>query len=250
MGCLVLSLQCPLLPHFLPSSFARRGDDGSSPSRKADLQRGLARIQAIVERRNSMPILANVLLDAERRRRLTPHRGDGPRGRHPELARSQGLEVGRPHRLRPQALRHRARAPYEPVSLGPPRTRTSRSRAAGRASRSQARRPRSTRASPSPSDKLVRLPAAVLSVMIERTMYAASVDETRYKPERRVHRGRRNAGKLRWSPPRHRLALSTAPSDPRSRRSRRRIIPRKGLAETKRLVDERTPTTSRSASRG
>ena len=33
---------------------------------KADLQRGLGRIQAIVERRNSMPILANVLLDASK----------------------------------------------------------------------------------------------------------------------------------------------------------------------------------------
>ena len=31
---------------------------------KNDLQRGLGRIQAIVEKRNSMPILANVLLTA------------------------------------------------------------------------------------------------------------------------------------------------------------------------------------------
>ena len=33
---------------------------------KSELQRGLARIQAIVEKRNSMPILANVLLEAAR----------------------------------------------------------------------------------------------------------------------------------------------------------------------------------------
>src|SRR5262245_36539021 len=38
---------------------------------KSDLQRALGRIQAIVERRNSMPILANVLLDA------TKESGDG-----------------------------------------------------------------------------------------------------------------------------------------------------------------------------
>ena len=31
---------------------------------KNELQRGLGRIQAIVEKRNSMPILANVLLTA------------------------------------------------------------------------------------------------------------------------------------------------------------------------------------------
>ncbi|NIV76407.1 MAG: hypothetical protein GWN37_16695, partial [Gammaproteobacteria bacterium] len=29
---------------------------------KSDLQRGLGRIQSVVEKRNSMPILANVLL--------------------------------------------------------------------------------------------------------------------------------------------------------------------------------------------
>ena len=33
---------------------------------KPDLQRALGRIQAIVERRNSMPILANVLLEAKK----------------------------------------------------------------------------------------------------------------------------------------------------------------------------------------
>ena len=35
---------------------------------KSDLQRGLGRIQSIVEKRNSMPILANVLLEAEKDR--------------------------------------------------------------------------------------------------------------------------------------------------------------------------------------
>ena len=34
---------------------------------RGELQRGLARIQAIVEKRNSMPILANVLLEAPKK---------------------------------------------------------------------------------------------------------------------------------------------------------------------------------------
>jgi DNA polymerase-3 subunit beta len=32
---------------------------------KTEFQRGLARIQTIVEKRNTMPILANVLIEAE-----------------------------------------------------------------------------------------------------------------------------------------------------------------------------------------
>ena len=50
---------------------------------KAELIRGIARIQAIVEKRNSMPILANVLLEA---------RGEGEEGEL-ELA-ATDLEVG------------------------------------------------------------------------------------------------------------------------------------------------------------
>src|SRR5262245_31846934 len=50
---------------------------------KSDLQRGLARIQSIVEKRNTMPILANVHLDAQK---------DGKDGRL-ELA-ATDLEVG------------------------------------------------------------------------------------------------------------------------------------------------------------
>ena len=34
---------------------------------KSELQRGLSRIQSIVEKRSSMPILAHVLLEAEKK---------------------------------------------------------------------------------------------------------------------------------------------------------------------------------------
>ncbi len=50
---------------------------------KSDLQRGLSRLQAVVEKRNSMPILANVLLKAE---------GQGEKG-HLALV-ATDLEIG------------------------------------------------------------------------------------------------------------------------------------------------------------
>jgi DNA polymerase-3 subunit beta len=50
---------------------------------KAELQRGLARIQAIVEKRNSMPILANALLEAT-----------GPKGKGSLAIAATDLEVG------------------------------------------------------------------------------------------------------------------------------------------------------------
>ena len=70
-----------------------------------------------------MPILANVLLDRERQggEREARARGDGPRGGHPGLACGEGREARRAHGLRPQALRHRARAPRRNRSSSRPR---------------------------------------------------------------------------------------------------------------------------------
>ena len=38
---------------------------------KSELQKGLTRIQSVVEKRNTMPILANVLLDASNKKSKT-----------------------------------------------------------------------------------------------------------------------------------------------------------------------------------
>jgi DNA polymerase-3 subunit beta len=210
---------------------------------KADLQRGLARLQAIVEKRSSMPILANVLVTAT---------GKGDSGRL-ELA-ATDLEVGirgsQPAKVqKPGALTISARKLYDIVRELPDETiqleatpnayldiRCGRSRftLAGTAAEEY----------PSLPDfapgRMVRLQAAVLSQMIEGTMYAASMDETRYNLNGVYFEVLADTGRIRMvATDGHRLALveRTAGSDVSGLASGV-IVPRKGLAELKRLVDE------------
>jgi DNA polymerase-3 subunit beta len=209
---------------------------------KPDLQRALGRIQAIVERRNSMPILANVLLEAKKE--------DGGA----LVVAATDLEVGirstQPAKVaKPGALTVSARKlydivrelPEEPVSLGA----TANSYLelhCGRARFSLAGA--SAEEYPSlpefPSDKLVRLPSAVLSVMIERTMYAASVDETRYNLNGAFVEVDAAVGRLRMvATDGHRLAQAERAIGPDVEGlASGVIVPRKGLTEVKRLVDE------------
>ncbi|MEZ4290226.1 MAG: hypothetical protein R3E53_06660 [Myxococcota bacterium] len=83
--------------------------------------------------------------------------------------------------------------------------------------------------------------ASVLSAMIERTMYAASVDETRYNLNGVYLEvlGDRRATSASSRP----MAIDSPASTARSKRMRGApasgvIVPRKGLGELKRLVDE------------
>ena len=210
---------------------------------KADLQRGLARLQAIVEKRSSMPILANVLVTAS---------GKGDSGRL-ELA-ATDLEVGirgsqAAKVQKPGALTISARKLYDIVRELPDEAiqleatpnayldiRCGRSRftLAGTAAEEY----------PSLPDfapgRMVRLQAAVLSQMIEGTMYAASMDETRYNLNGVYFEVLADTGRIRMvATDGHRLALveRTAGSDVSGLASGV-IVPRKGLAELKRLVDE------------
>src|SRR3990172_12248137 len=85
---------------------------------KVELQRGLARIQAIVERRNSMPILANVLLEARKEGSgsLLIAATDlevGIRGAHPAKVAKPGAVTVAARRLY-EIVRE---LPEEPVSL-------------------------------------------------------------------------------------------------------------------------------------
>jgi DNA polymerase-3 subunit beta len=87
---------------------------------------------------------------------------------------------------------------------------------------------------------MVRLQAAVLSQMIEGTMYAASLDETRYNLNGVYFEVVPETARIRMvATDGHRLALveRTAGSDVSGLASGV-IVPRKGLAELKRLVDE------------
>jgi DNA polymerase-3 subunit beta len=209
---------------------------------KPELQRALGRIQAIVERRNSMPILANVLLDAQKD-------GDGTL-----VVSATDLEVGirsaHPAKVaKPGSLTVSARKLYDIVRELPDEIVNLQATAnsylelqCGRARFSLAGA--SAEEYPSlpefPSDQLVRLPAAVLSVMIERTIYAASVDETRYNLNGAFVEVDASVGRLRLvATDGHRLAQADRSIGPDvSGLASGVIVPRKGLGEVKRLVDE------------
>jgi DNA polymerase III subunit beta len=210
---------------------------------RSELQRGLSRLQAIVEKRNSMPILANVLLTAS---------GKGASGSL-ELS-ATDLEVGirglqRADVQKPGAVTVSARKlhdivrelPDEQIALQDTpqaylelRCNRARFTLAGTAAEEYPSLPDFS------PGRLVRLQAAVLSQMIERTMYAASIDETRYNLNGVHFEVLPETGKIRMvATDGHRLALvdRTVASDVSGLASGV-IVPRKALAELKRLVDE------------
>jgi len=210
---------------------------------KAELQRGLGRIQAIVEKRNSMPILANVLLTASGKNengRLELAATDlevGVRGSHAARVTKAGAITVSARKLY-DIVRE---LPDEPIHLDASapsylelRCGRSRFNLAGAAAEEYPSLPAFS------PNHLVRLQAAVLSQMIERTMYAASLDETRYNLNGVYFEVLSPEGKLRMvATDGHRLALIDRSLGVQAEGlGSGVIIPRKGLAELKRLVDE------------
>jgi len=206
---------------------------------KSELQRGLARIQSIVEKRNSMPILANALLSA----------ADGKL----EIA-ATDLEVGirgahEAEITEPGGLTVSAKKFFEIVRELPEDAVTLES-TPNAYLEIQCARARFTLAGTSSEEyptlpvfapeKTVPVQSAVLGSMIERTMYAASADETRYNLNGVFLEVLEDSGKIRMAATDgHRLALvdRNLTSEVEGLSSGV-IIPRKGLAELKRLVDE------------
>ncbi len=210
---------------------------------KSELQRGLARIQSIVEKRNTMPILANVLLEAHR---------DGDDGRL-ELAAtdlevgirsSQAADVETPGSVTASAKKlyeiirelpdepvHIEVSPNSYLTIECARARFS---LAGNAAEEYPTLPVAS------SGKTVTVQAVVLSQMIERTMYAASADETRYNLNGVFIERIPDTGKLRMvATDGHRLAyVDRELGSELEGLDRGVIIPRKGLAELKKLLDE------------
>ncbi|MBW2447627.1 MAG: DNA polymerase III subunit beta [Deltaproteobacteria bacterium] len=210
---------------------------------KSELQRGLARIQTIVEKRNSMPILSNVRMEAVKGKsgsELKLAATDlevGIHGSHEaKVKKAGGVTVGA--RKLHEIIRE---LPDEDVQLSTTdnnylEVNCARSHftLAGTAVEEY---PTLPGASPK---KLVPMQAVVLSQMIERTMYATCADETRYNLNGVYVEVLPDVGKLRMvATDGHRLAcvdrtiaegLEDLPAGI--------IIPRKGLAELKRLVDE------------
>jgi DNA polymerase-3 subunit beta len=210
---------------------------------KSDLHRGLSRLQAVVERRHSMPILANVLLNAS---------GQGDAGQLELVATELEIGIRDIHTAKVQdsgSITVSARKlfdivrelPDEPIELvggadafleiQSGRIRFS---IAGAASEEYPSLPGFS------PERLVSLQASILSTMIERTMYAASVDETRYNLNGVYFEVLRESGKIRMvATDGHRLALVDRGIGSEAEGiASEVIIPRKGLAELKRLVDE------------
>lgn len=210
---------------------------------RSELQKGLSRIQALVEKRTSMPILANAHLDAQ---------AEGDEGRLWIAATDLEVAVRGSHAARvqePGAATVSAKKLYEIVRELPDRVielettenayielRCARSRFV-LAGTSAEEFPSLPDAAPS---ALVSIQAAVLSSMIERTMYATSMDETRYNlngvffevdsEQRKIHMIATDG---------HRLAsVERGIGEDAARLASGLIIPRKALAELKRLVDE------------
>ena len=207
-----------------------------------EFQRGLGRIQSIVEKRNTMPILANALLEVTGKKEgsLELAATDlevGIRSSHP-------CEVAKPGRLTVSARKlHEIvrELPEERVHLEA----SSNAYLTLRCARAEFTLAGTT-AEEYPSlpnfapKSLAVVPAAVLSEMIDRTMYAASTDETRYNLNGVYVERIPETGKLRMvGTDGHRLAyVDRALGDFTSLADTGVIIPRKGLAELKRLVDE------------
>ena len=210
---------------------------------KNELQRGLARIQAIVEKRNTMPILANAHLTAA---------GEGDTGTL-ELA-ATDLEVGirSSHSatvteggsvtVSARKLYEIVRElPEEPVRLDVSANAYISIHCA-RANFTLAGNlpdeyPTLPTASPG---QMTTIQAVVLSEMIERTIYAASADETRYNLNGVYFEWLPDVEKLRMvGTDGHRLAYVDRPlASPLKSLEHGVIMPRKALVELKRLVDE------------
>lgn len=210
---------------------------------KNDIQRGLARIQSIVEKRNTMPILANVLIEASEGTRddaLSLAATDlevGIRSTHPAEVEKPGAITVSAKKLYeivrelPEEPVHMTVAPNAYLGIRCARAEFS---IAGSAAEEYPSLP-----TVSPSNMTI-VHAAVLSEMIEKTMYAACVDETRYNLNGVYLEKLEEMGKLRMvATDGHRLAyVDRSFGSEIGELSGGVIIPRKGLAELKRLVDE------------
>lgn len=208
-----------------------------------ELQRGLARLQSVTEKRNSMPILANILMT------VREEAGES----HLELA-GTDLEVGIRSRhsctvAETGALTISGRKmfeivrelPDEPIELSSSENaylslRCARSEfsLAGTAAEEY---PSFPEFSP---EHMFTVQTVVLAEMIEKTMYAASSDEARYNLNGVYLERIEELGKLRMvATDGHRLAhVDRTFAGDMGDFGAGVIVPRKGLSELKKLLDE------------
>lgn len=210
-----------------------------------ELQKGLARIQSIVEKRNTMPILANALIEATKGKgkssgALSLAATDlevGIRGSHPAEVETAGAVTASAKKLF-EIVRE---LPDEPVKISVSansyldiRCARAQFSLAGSSAEEYPTLPSFS------SDDTATVQSLLLGEMIEKTIYAASTDETRYNLNGVYLEILDETGKLRMvATDGHRLAYvdRTLGADVGGLAAGV-IIPRKGLVELKRLLDE------------
>jgi DNA polymerase-3 subunit beta len=210
---------------------------------KTELQKGLARIQSIVEKRNTMPILANVLLEASTdsgQGVLSLAATDlevGIRSIHPAEVEDSGVITVSAKKIY-EIIRE---LPEEPVHITvSPNAYVEIQCARGNFSVAGSSADEYPSLPSFSTDQMPLVQAVVLGEMIEKTIYAACIDETRYNLNGVHLEYLADTGKLRMvATDGHRLAyVDRTLSSELSELATGIIIPRKGVAELKRLIDE------------
>jgi len=214
-----------------------------------ELLRGLGRLQAVAEKRSSMPILSSALLSASKEAgklevAATDLEVSVRSGHEASVKKDGGIAVSA------RKLYDIARElPSEPIVLETTQNsylkikcdRTNIS-LAGADAEEYPTLPGFEPQEPADVDsaKGVSIHAHILSQMIERTLYAASLDETRYNLNGVFLEVVQDTDRLRLvATDGHRLAMvERALGEDLSSLTSGVIIPRKGLAELKRLADE------------
>lgn len=211
---------------------------------KGELLTGLSRLQSIVEKRNSMPILANVLISAKLK---------GTEPAQLQLAATDlevGIQSSHDAKVKKAGGVTVAAKKFFEIVRELPDEEIQLEAASNGYLNIKCARSTFTLAGTSPEEyptlptftpeKTASVQAAVLSVMIERTMYAASVDETRYNLNGVYLEVLDEPGRIRMvATDGHRLAsVDRILSEETLGLENGVIIPRKGLGELKKLVDE------------
>jgi len=210
---------------------------------KNELQRGLARIQAIVEKRNTMPILANVHLaaltdaDVGRLELAATDLEVGIRSSHPAEVDEAGSVTVSARKLY-EIVRE---LPEEPVRIEVSPNAYLSIRCARADFTLAGNLPDEYPTLPTAAPgQITKVQAVVLAQMIQGTIYAASADETRYNLNGVYFERLPETGALRMvATDGHRLAyIDRDLGVPFEGLEQGVIIPRKALIELKRLVDE------------
>jgi|SRR5581483_261424 len=207
--------------------------------RREDLVRALYLVQGVVERRNTLPILANVLLEpaAEGIALTATDMEIGLRGHVAAQVKKKGsvtvsarklYEIAREVSAEEVVLKSTqagwvdvlaGRSKFKIVSLEPKDF------------------PELPLGAEAPQGVTIRIATGTLREMVDRTLFAVSSDETRFNLSG-VFLGQGEDGTLRMvATDGHRLALIDRRL-PDAKMERGVIMPRKGLAEARKLLDE------------